>query len=101
VNSSSCNIVFFPAFAALQNPAPEVRRKNIRPHNGGYVRKRVEKKPVLKQGRKCKQPVGNKLKKFSFFRFLFLGMCAFVSKSAGQTSRKQRNSGSKVRDEFS
>jgi hypothetical protein len=54
VNSSSCNIVFFPAFAALQNPAPEVRRKNIRPHNGGYVRKRVEKNGFFRGGRNDK-----------------------------------------------
>ena len=54
----------------------------MRPHNGGYLRKRVEKNDISGQSRERKLPLEKELKKFSKFRFLVLNTCAYVSKKA-------------------
>ena len=54
----------------------------MRPHNGGYLRKRVEKNDIFRRGLERKLPVEKELKKISKFRFLVLNTCANVSKKA-------------------
>jgi len=51
----------------------------MRPHNGGYLRKRVEKNDIFRRGLERKLPVEKQLKKISKFRFLVSNTCANVS----------------------